>query len=415
MSKKIQKIYVCGPTVYNHIHIGNLRPILTFDLILKGYREQNIPFKFIHNITDIDDKIINKAIEENKSEKEISEFYTEKYLNLLKDLNIDTITQIEKVTDNINFIESYITKIINANSAYKDENNNVWFDISRNQKNYGTVSKQNIDKMIFDELSYGKKFKGDFALWKNTTLGIKYKTSLGLGRPGWHTECCALIDKHFGKNGVNIHGGGMDLIFPHHENENIQHFSIYNKNLADKWLRTGQINLDGIKMSKSLGNIILASSFIEKYGTEIIKLIILNSKVTAPINITKELIENMQIIQDKYKKFVFKFYSKKIKFIEINTNKNEKYYKLVNSLVNYEFSNFNFLLNEYLKMFNKNNDEEIANVIFKILSVIHPKITLKKEYKFFLDVFDKWNYLISKKDYSKADKLRAVLIENKLI
>ncbi|VEU76618.1 Cysteine--tRNA ligase [Mycoplasmopsis columbina] len=410
MSKEITKIYVCGPTVYNYVHIGNLRPILTYDFILKGYRANNKPFQFIHNITDIDDKIINKAAELNKSEKEISEFYTSYYLDLLKNLNVDTITHIEKVTDNLDVIDSYINKIIKNKSAYKDENGNVWFSIKNNEKYYGEVSNQNLDKMEFEENSDGKQFIGDFALWKNTTHGIKFNSSFGFGRPGWHTECCALIDKHFGKDGVDLHGGGMDLTFPHHENENIQQRAIYNEPLAKEWLRTGQINLNGDKMSKSLGNIILADDFINKYGKDILKLIILSAKITAPINITEELIQNMQNIKNKLVKFIFKFFTLK-DWKESNKELLSESKEIMNALAEKDFAKYNLLLNEALKTFNKTPTFENGKIVFDVLKIIHPELTDKNQYLEELDIFNQWSLLIAKKDYQAADILRDKLIK----
>ncbi|WP_029512755.1 class I tRNA ligase family protein [Mycoplasmopsis iners] len=414
MQKNDLKVYVCGPTVYNFVHIGNMRPILTYDFILKGFRELGTNFTFIHNITDIDDKIINKAIAENKTEKEISEFYTQKYLELLNLLNVDTITHIEKVTDNLNLIIEYIQKMRQKQSAYFDDEGNVWFDVKKNEKYYGEVSKQNLNNMEFsDDLDYSKHFKADFALWKKTTKGVKYDSPFGLGRPGWHTECSALIAKHFGDLGVDFHGGGMDLTFPHHENENIQNRAIYDKPLANQWLRTGQINLDGIKMSKSLGNIILASDFIEKYGSTVLKLIILSSKITAPINVTDELISNMQSIEHKYKKLIFKYYTSN----QNHTIDKEsiEFKEIMKSLSEQDFAKYNFLLNSLIKDFNKTADAKYLKIIFAVLSTIHKELTEFDQYKDSIELFNQWTYFIGKKEFEQADKIRAILMEKHLI
>ncbi|WP_027120500.1 cysteine--tRNA ligase [Mycoplasmopsis lipofaciens] len=407
------KIYVCGPTVYNEAHIGNLRPILTFDLILKGYRFLDEKFIFVHNITDIDDKIINRAIEQNKNELEISKFYEEKYFECLKKLNVDTISYVERVTNNMELITNYINKIFLSKNAYKDIDGNIWFDVKKNSQNYGLVSNQNLNKMIFEEENKNKKFEADFALWKKTNKGIQFQSLFGPGRPGWHTECCALIDKHFGQNGVDIHGGGMDLTFPHHENENIQHFALYSKHLAKKWIRTGQINLDGIKMSKSLGNTISISEFLEKNSPDLLKLIILNSKLTAPINITDEWIDYIKSIEDKYQKLIFKF------FITFDLNefknieKNNEQKQIFESLKNCDFSQYNFLLNEQIKSFNKTQNINFAKNIYQVLNIIHPDITNEYRYKDALTKFHQWRLFIDKKDYKKADIIRDELIKNK--
>ncbi|VEU75644.1 Cysteine--tRNA ligase [Mycoplasmopsis maculosa] len=410
----MKKIYVCGPTVYNDPHIGNLRPIVTFDLMLKAYRALGKKFKFIHNITDVDDKIINKAIEENKTEQEISELYYQKYLQLLNKMNVDTISNIEKVTDNIELIKDYINKLYTSKNAYKDNIGNVWFDVNKNKENYGVVSNQKLDNMEFEEQNQDKQYEADFALWKITTKGIKFDSIFGHGRPGWHTECVALIDKHFGKEGVDVHGGGMDLTFPHHENENIQHFSLFGKNLAKNWLRTGQINLNGIKMSKSLGNIISAFDFIEKYGASLFKIIILSSKFTAHINLTQELIDNMISIEKKYKKLLFKFFTSF--FIdELDTKINDKIKEILTMISEGEFSNFNYLLNEEIKEFNRSKSIINAKNIYFILKVIHPELTDINKYKKYIDLYNEWNYFIDKKDYINADKIRDILIKNDLL
>ncbi|QSF13523.1 class I tRNA ligase family protein [Mycoplasma sp. Mirounga ES2805-ORL] len=406
----MRKIYVCGPTVYDKPHIGNLRPITTYDLVLKAYRALGKEFQFVHNITDIDDKIINKAKDLNIKESEVSEKYTKEYLELLRLLNIDTITSIEKVTDNITLIENYISRIINKGFAYKDNENNVWFDLNKLDKIYGVVSGQKIDNMIFEDTRSQKKYKGDFALWKNTTNGIKFKTKLGEGRPGWHTECCALIDKHFGAEGVDFHGGGMDLTFPHFENENIQHYSLYKQNIAKNWLKTGQINLEGIKMSKSLGNVFLAEDFIQKFGAVTLKLIFLNSSVAAPINFTNDLLENIKIIKNKYKKVIFYFLLNKDK-IQKPEEKNEELNQILLPLSEFDFSQFNYLLNQKIKEFNKTKNINIANLIYKVLDVLLPDLTNNQLYGDLILKFNKWQQLIINKQYKEADAIRDLLIE----
>lgn len=409
----MKKIYVCGPTVYNDVHIGNMRPILTFDLMLKGLRETKTPFKFIHNITDIDDKIIKRAIDLKTSEKEVSTKYMNLYFELLKMLDIDTVSKFEKVTDNMELIINFINELIKSGNAYQDKDGNVWFDVKKNEKYYGIVSKQQLDKMNFDdEINENKHFKADFALWKKTNVGIKFNAPFGEGRPGWHTECVVLINKHFKGQTIDIHGGGMDLTFPHHENENIQHYALYKKPLANQWFRCGQINLEGVKMSKSLGNIILAKDFIEKHGPSVLKLIILSSKISTPINITNELISNMKTIEMKYRKLIFKFLTTFNDFLKEKTQFNkDDYQKIMIALSNGDFANYNFLINEQIKNFNKNKDLATAQLIYKVLSIIHPEITNKNRYTEALNDFSKWTIEVTKKNYQKADEIREKMIK----
>ncbi|WP_029608597.1 class I tRNA ligase family protein [Mycoplasma simbae] len=407
------KIYVCGPTVYQDPHIGNLRAVTTYDLVLKALRFLNKPYNFVHNITDIDDKIIKKAIDLNTTEKEISEKYTQKYFELLKTLDIDTITHFEKVTDNIDLISNYVKRLVDSGSAYKDINGNVWFDVKKHAKSYGDVSGQKLDQMEFDEPDQNKHFEADFALWKDTTIGIKYNSHFGLGRPGWHTECCALIDKHFGADGVDLHGGGMDLTFPHHENENIQHVALYNSPLSKKWARCGQINLEGVKMSKSLGNVILPDEFFASHGAEVYKLLLLTAKFTAPINITEELIQSLKSIETKYKKTLFQIYTSFGLEADFETNQSQTI-EIMNALADFDFAQYNKLLNEAIKDFNKNKDFKTASVIHTVLNIVHPSLSNKNAFVQGVQLFDEWTRFIEQKDYTNADKIRSILQEKGL-
>ncbi|MBN4083397.1 class I tRNA ligase family protein [Mycoplasma sp. CSL10137] len=403
------KIYVCGPTVYNDVHIGNIRPILTYDLILKAARNLGIEFSFIHNITDIDDKIINRAIEENTTEDEISTKYSKHYLEILKSLNVNTITHLEYVTKNLDTIYDLIQKMIDKGSAYKI-GSNVWFDVNKNIENYGKVSNQQIDKMKFEDSDHQKRFPADFALWKDTNIGVKYNSPFGLGRPGWHTECVALIYKHFKENGVDFHGGGMDLTFPHHENENIQFFSITGKDLSKNWLRTGQININGIKMSKSLQNVILPKDFIEAYSADHLKVIFLLSNLTSEINIDENLLNNASLFLKKIKKIFFEATINKI-----DRNYDEDLFKQAMSYIfEKNFSKFNKLLNELFKEINKNNSKIYMATIMKIFDSLEFDIS-KFNYKDYVDLYNQWQSHLRNKNFVDADKVRETLIKNELI
>ncbi|QKT05521.1 class I tRNA ligase family protein [Mycoplasma sp. OR1901] len=403
------KIYVCGPTVYNDVHIGNIRPILTYDLILKAARNLGIEFSFIHNITDIDDKIINRAIEEKTTEEAISTKYSEYYLDILKDLNVNTITHLEYVTKNLDVIYDLIQKMIDKGSAYKI-GTNVWFDVKKNINKYGVVSNQQIDKMKFEDSDHQKHFAADFALWKDTNIGVKYDSPFGLGRPGWHTECVALIYKHFKEEGVDYHGGGMDLTFPHHENENIQFYSVTGNDLSKNWLRTGQININGIKMSKSLQNVILPKDFIKAYSADHLKVIFLLSNLTSEINIDENLLNNASLFLKKIKKIYFE-----AKLNNNNKNYDEDLFKeAMNHIFNKNFAKFNKLLNDLLKEINKNNSEIYQATIIKIFDSLEFDIS-KFNYGDFVDTYNQWKTELNNKNFEKSDKLREVLIKNELI
>ncbi|ADE19998.1 class I tRNA ligase family protein [Mycoplasma crocodyli] len=406
------KIYVCGPTVYNDLHIGNIRPILNFDLMLRAYRNTGKDFILIHNITDIDDKIINKALEENVDELVISQRYANQYIKLLQELNIKTISHLEYVRDNLDVMKKYIENIRQNKDAYLDKEGNVLFDVEKNKKAYGTVSNQKIEQMVFEQENSTKKHPSDFSLWKKTNVGVKFNSQFGEGRPGWHTECCAIIDKHFPGQGVDIHGGGIDLKFPHHENENIQHYSLYKKPLAKNWIHCGHINYNGEKMSKSLGNVILAKDFLEEHGSNTFRMILLLADITSPMNLSDSLIENSKKIYAKIKQVAFKnFLLDANKIIDLN----EELYIELNSLVaNLKNSDFNFNVNNLLKQLNKNFDSKLATTLVKVFEDLGFNFE-QYTFKDFKIIYQNWQNLLLNKTFDEADKLRKILIKNNLI
>ncbi|WP_036453101.1 class I tRNA ligase family protein [Mycoplasma buteonis] len=408
----MKKIYVCGPTVYNDVHIGNLRPILTVDLILKAARYLGVDFYFVHNITDIDDKIINRALNLKISEQEVAQKYTDRYLALLKSFNVDTISKIELVTENLSTIETFIQQLLKTENAYIDNRNNVWFDVKKNEDNYGTVSNQKITNMIFEDEKYSKRFAADFALWKNTEVGIKYDLSFGAGRPGWHTECAALIQKNFGTNGIDIHGGGMDLTFPHHENENIQYFALNKVELTKKWLRAGQLNLNGEKMSKSLQNVILAKDFLKQYPADYLKTFFLLNSLTGIINLDDNLVNNVKKMHQKIKKCYFLAFQNKIDVTKIYDSENVK--DLIQSIYNCRFSDFNAKINSLLKSINREQKADDLKDLVSVFNILGYDF-LNFEYQKHLDIFETWKELVANKKYEESDLLRKILLEAEIL
>ena len=322
--KKIT-IYNCGPTVYNHIHIGNLRPLVIFDVLYRYLLYQNKHVRYVHNLTDIDDKIVNVAQQKKTTEKKITQKYIRAYLKIFKDLNIKKMIT-PKVSDYINEIIKYIQKLISAKVAYNIKGN-VYFAIKK-IKNYGTISHKNIKQLLNGvriKNKLEKKFPLDFTLWKKTNIGLNWKNpfSLEKGRPGWHTECCVLINKLIGQQ-VTIHGGGIDLKFPHHENENAQNQGLFKKNLAKIWMHIGHVNVDGKKMAKSSNNYVLVKDIVTKQNTNGIRWFFYKTKYENPINYSKNnLIDAINEI-DKITKNLAMIKTILIannKFKEINQNK----------------------------------------------------------------------------------------------
>ncbi len=290
-------MYVCGPTVYDDPHIGNMRPIIIFD-ILNRVASLKSKVTFIHNITDVDDKIIAKAIEQGVSESEISETYTQKYLDLLDKLNIVKPTHMPIVTSNIDGIIEFISELIKNGDAY-ESNGSVYFSV-KGFTNYGKLMESQLDDLVDNEVNEDKRDSKDFALWKQTVDGIKWDSPWGKGRPGWHTECAYFINKYFGSNGLDIHGGGIDLKFPHHINEMAQYESCCEVEQTSKvWSYVGHINLGDEKMSKSLGNIISAEDFINEHGAMTLRMIMLQTSMLNPMSLTDDAITNAKNIITK--------------------------------------------------------------------------------------------------------------------
>ncbi|WP_045433551.1 cysteine--tRNA ligase [Metamycoplasma canadense] len=401
----MKKYYLCGPTVYNYPHIGNLRSTVTFDIMIRAQRYLGEEIFYLNNITDIDDKIIKKAIQENKTEFEISKKYEEYYLDLFRIFNLELPNKIVRVTDSLNDMYEYIQEMLDKKVAYQVRGN-VFFDVLKFKDVYGSISKQKIDNLISEENNdFGKRNKFDFTLWKDTTNGIKFKSPFGDGRPGWHTECSCFISKYFNGETIDIHGGGIDLIFPHHENENIQHYSIYNKPISKKWLHFGTLNYKNQKMSKSIGNIIFPHDFLRKYDTDTYKLLMLTTNYAKPINLTDELLESNQALINK-----FKLLNNQVQLKNINDNVDSK---KITEVIKY-IANLNFS-SAYKEIIQLSKNEINFKTFLKIMAILgfsFPKIKLtdkdKKDYQ-------QWQSLLKDKKFNEADLLRDILKERKII
>ena len=252
-------MYVCGPTVYNYVHIGNMRPVVVFDTFRKFLTYIGYDVKYVSNYTDVDDKIIKRAQELNKPESEITEFYIKAFEDDLHNINALKPDVTPRVTEYMSQIIAFIDQLVKTDYAY-DIDGDVYFRVEK-IKDYGKLSNTKIEDLLvgarIDENSK-KESPLDFTLWKKTNVGINWDSPWSKGRPGWHTECVVMINSIFPGGLIDIHGGGFDLKFPHHENE-IAQSEAYNKcSLANYWMHNGFININNEKMSKSLGNVITA-------------------------------------------------------------------------------------------------------------------------------------------------------------
>lgn len=286
------KIYACGPTVYNYIHIGNARPLCVFDVLRRYLEYKGLDVTFVQNFTDIDDKIIKRANEEGTDYMTISEKYIEEFWKDAKGLNYREATIHPRATENIDKIIEIVSGLIEKGHAY-EVNGDVYFT-TKSFKEYGKLSHQPLEDLEAGaRIMVGdiKKDPMDFALWKSAKPGEPYWDSpWGKGRPGWHIECSAMNLRYLGES-IDIHCGGLDLIFPHHENEIAQSECFTGKPFAKYWMHNGFISVDNVKMSKSLGNFFTVRDVAEKYGYEPIRYLLISSSYRSPINYSVDIIE----------------------------------------------------------------------------------------------------------------------------
>jgi len=284
-------MYVCGPTVYNYIHIGNARPAIVFDTVRRYLEYRGYDVDYVLNFTDVDDKIINRANELGESVAELANRYIDAYLEDVKALGVKEATYNPRVTNTMQEIIDFVAGLIEKGYAYAVDGD-VYFK-PRAFDGYGKLSHQSIDELRsgariqVDEI---KEDPLDFALWKGAKPGeIAWETPWGSGRPGWHIECSAMAKKYLGDT-IDIHAGGQDLAFPHHENEIAQSEALNEKTFANYWMHNGYININNEKMSKSLGNFVLARDLVEKFNPAVIRFFMLSVHYRNPINFSEELL-----------------------------------------------------------------------------------------------------------------------------
>jgi len=289
-SKKI-KIYLCGVTVYDESHIGHARTIIVFDVLRKYLESKGIDVEFVQNFTDVDDKIINRAQNENLSAEEISNRYIQNYFRDFDRLNIKRATNYPKATEHIEDIIEFVQKLIEKEIAYVSKNG-VYFSVSKFPE-YGKLSKKKIDELESGsriQVDETKKDPLDFAVWKFSDVEPVWSSPWGNGRPGWHIECSVMSKKYLGEN-FDIHGGGRDLIFPHHENEIAQSESHTDNQFAKIWMHVGMVTITGEKMSKSLGNTKSIKHVLENWGSNIIRLFCLSGHYSKVIDYSEEMLK----------------------------------------------------------------------------------------------------------------------------
>jgi len=420
-------MYVCGPTVYNYPHIGNMRPVVVFDTLRRFFSYVGYKVTYVSNFTDVDDKIIKEAKKENKSEKELTEFYIGEFKKVTKEIGSLLPNITPKVTEYIESIINYVNKLVELGAAYVIDGD-VYFRVNK-IKDYGALSGINIDDLIVGariEENSKKESPLDFALWKKTSEGINWDSPWGKGRPGWHTECCVMIDTIFPTSFIDIHGGGYDLKFPHHENEIAQAEAMHGNKIAKYWMHNAFINFGNEKMSKSLGNVIYAKDMIKEYGGPVTRLVILNAHYRQPVNFTNETVEaakqEINKMQMAYRQVALKLQTSDI---DLASGKPTFIENFVNSLAD-DLNTANAIASLYdvIKLANqeirqRECDLNKLNDLFKTLTDMFYVLGLDITYVP-MSLEDKniyQDYLNSKanKDFARSDELRQLLISKNIM
>lgn len=415
------KMYICGPTVYNYVHIGNARPVLFFDLVHRYFNYLGYEVDYVSNVTDVDDKIINRAIEEEVTEAEIAKKYLEYFLECNQLLNALPFNKMPKVTENMEEMIDFIHALVERGYAYAVEGD-VYFRIDK-VREYGQLSGKRIEELeVGARIAEDSKKENplDFVLWKKTDKGITWDSPWGAGRPGWHTECVVMIQKEF-KGKIDIHGGGTDLQFPHHENEIAQSLCMHGHSIANYWMHVGRLGLNNEKMSKSLGNVINVKDLIEKIDANAFRLFMLSVHYRQPINYTEE---NIQLAMKEWQKIKTTFNQLYLKLdvaeaLDVKEEKVDAIAALMQQFTDAledDFNTSNAITSLYgvVKEVNKMMRAKVSEGAYKYALMTLQNMTyifgfdLKKKRLTSeeRDLFKSWEAARKAKDFTQADALR---------
>ena len=420
------KMYVCGPTVYDNVHIGNVRPVVVFDTLRRTFEELGYKVKYVSNYTDVDDKIIRRSKELGISEKELTDKMIAAYNDIRHKLNAADLYKTPRVTETMDEIISFIDGLVDKGAAY-EKDGDVYFRTS-SVADYGSLSNQNLDDLQVGariEENDLKESPLDFALWKKTEDGIKWPTRYSIGRPGWHTECVVMINKELGSL-IDIHGGGKDLKFPHHENERAQSMAINNSELANYWVHSGMIDINGVKMSKSLGNFITAKDILSKVDPMVLRWFLLATQYRDDVNVSDEIIESSKAELTK----IITAYKQACVKLEVNnikvTGKDEDAYKRFMDAMSDDLNTPNAYavifeivknINQLVRVKEVNFEalgKEVNTLVrcMNVLGIVLPDMTMSLDDK---KMYQEWVDAKSVKDFEKADKLRAQLSQKGIL
>ncbi len=422
-------MYVCGPTVYNYIHIGNTRPMIVFDVLRRMFEYYGYDVTFVSNFTDVDDKIIAGAKKEGISEKELSDKYIQAYNDVREALNLEFPTYSPRVTETMDEIIDFIQDLIDKGYGYEVDGD-VYFRVPK-VKDYGQLSKIQLDELIAgasnrvdDENK--KESSADFALWKKTDDGLRYDSPWSTGRPGWHSECVVMINDIFENGKIDIHGGGMDLKFPHHENEIAQSMALHDHPIAHTWMHNQMININNEKMSKSKGNVLWAKDLVATLGCNVYKWLMLSSHYRNPLNFTDEVLQGVQKevskVENVLKSTSLYLQVEAVGSGQYDKNKVDEMAEALADDLNTSLALTKILdivkeLNQATRQ--KDKDSKVISDLYatlvKMMDLIGLVVDVKELSDQDIELFRNWQEAKSRKDFESADKFRDELKERGII
>ena len=419
--------YVCGPTVYNYVHVGNLRPVVVFDVLRRLFTYLGYKVTFISNFTDIDDKIIRQAKIEGCSEKEISEKYIEAFENAREGIHSLKPTYQPKVTETMDQIIKFIQDLMDKGYAYEIDGD-VYFRVKK-VEDYGCLSNMKIDDLLVGariEENSKKESPLDFTLWKKTEEGIKFNSPWSNGRPGWHSECGVMINSLIDEKKIDIHGGGFDLKFPHHENEIAQQMALHNNKIANYWMHNGFINVDNVKMSKSLGNVILANDYINLYGGNVVRFMLVNTHYRVPVNFSNDLVESARKELDKlsstYSRLAVTLQLNEGELVKTNNLDIDNFIEALCDVLNTANAMrvvYRVIKESNVALRNRPIDNDKLRVCFSTLEKMFELLGLSFDYPVLSEddrrLYQEYNEAKANKDFAKSDEIRQKLIERKIM
>ncbi len=417
IKEKELSMYVCGPTVYNYIHIGNARPVVFFDVVRRYFEYIGYKVNYVSNITDVDDKIILEAERLNIDEKTLTKVFIDAYKKDTGNLGSLLPTKMPKATDYVPHMIKYIENLIETGYAYHS-GDAVYFRVNK-VDDYGKLSNQVLEDLNVGariEENYQKESPFDFVVWKSTELGMRFDSPWGEGRPGWHTECATMNQEIF-KEEIDIHGGGSDLKFPHHENEIAQSEALHHHPIAKTWMHVGRLGMDNVDMSKSLGNIIWVKDLLQEYEYQAFRLMLLSHHYRQPINYSTDLMNQFnhewQRIKRALKGVFVDMSIEHYDTVEYNNETLDRFKEQMED--DFNIANALTIVYEEIKMMNRATELSAKArsyyTIIQMLSVLGISVEQKMLTEEDIRNYQDWQIARSEKRFNDADQIRIRLVE----